>query len=230
MNKIASGAEGNVYVLQNKKILKHRKINTDDKEYKIQHILYEIVPKSIIRPIDQFRTLNGNPMFLMDYLNAKSFKELILNPDSFDNFPNIMLDIVCKVMKTLDKIHHKYPSFRHNDLHGDNVMITPDQDVYIIDFGKSRMDLEGVNHMSVYEEFGIVPLNDIRYDYHLFINTVYLHAPPKIRKIIEMVIPLEYLQFESDVVQNFRLRSEINHKNLPSRKKKKKIFCVKYNK
>ena len=166
----------------------------------------------------------------MDYLNAKPFKEFISNPNSFEDFPNIMLSIMCKVLKTLDKIHRTYPSFRHNDLHGDNIMITPEQKVYIVDFGESRMDLEGVDHMGVYEDFGIVPHNDIRYDYHLFIHTVYLIAPPKVRKIIELVIPPQYLEFESEVVKNFRLRPDMEHKNLPSRNKLVKIFCVKYNK
>ena len=95
MNKLASGQEGNVYLLNNKKILKHRKINTDDKEFKIQQILYGIVPEHIIKPIDQFRTLNGKPIFLMDYLRAKTFKEFVSNPESFRDFPNIMIEFFC---------------------------------------------------------------------------------------------------------------------------------------
>lgn len=227
MNKIASGAEGNVYLLNNKKILKHRRTNTDDKEFRIQQILYSVCPESIIRPIDQFRALNGKPIFLMDYLNAKSFKEIILKPDSFEHFPNVMMTILCKVMKALDKIHKVYPSFRHNDLHGENIMITQEQEVYIADFGKARMDLPGVDHMLVYEDFGIVPQNDIRYDYHLFINTAHMLGPPQLKKIIEMVIPPEYLGIETSMIKNFRLRPDMKHEKLPSRSKLVKIFCVK---
>ena len=227
MNRIASGQEGNVYVTNNRKVLKHRRINNDDKEFRIQQILYQVVPKNIIRPIDQFRTLNGKPIFLMDYLRAKTFKEIITNPKSFDDFPTIMLSLLCKVMVTLDKIHRVYPTFRHNDLHGENIMITQEQEVFITDFGKARMDLPGVDHMAVYEEFGIVPNNDQRYDYHLFINTAHMLGPPKLKKIIEMIIPQEYLGLESEYILNFRLRPGMKHDNLPSRSKLVKIFCVK---
>tara|TARA_B110000977_G_scaffold201179_1_gene294576 strand:- start:75 stop:767 length:693 start_codon:yes stop_codon:yes gene_type:complete len=230
MNKLASGQEGNVYLLNNKKILKHRKINTDDKEFKIQQILYGIVPEHIIKPIDQFRTLNGKPIFLMDYLRAKTFKEFVSNPESFRDFPNIMIELLCKVMTVLDRIYKIYPSFRHNDLHGENIMITEDQSVYIADFGKSRMDLTGVDHMDVYENYGIVPISDPRYDYHFFINNCYLLSPPgsKIKTMIELVIPPEYLGRESPFINNFRLRPYMEHKNLPKRSKLVKIFCAKY--
>ena len=228
MNKIASGQEGNVYLLNNKKIIKHRRVNTDDKEFRIQQILYSVCPESIIRPIDQFRTLNGKPIFLMDYLRAKTFKEIINSPQNFKDFPHIMMDLLCKVMKALDKIHKVYPSFRHNDLHGENVMVTADQEVFITDFGKARMDIPGVNHMSIYDDFGIVPNNDIRYDYHLFINTAYVLGPPKLRKIIEAVIPPDYLGAETPMIKNFRLRPGMKHEKLPSRSKLVKIFCVKY--
>ena len=227
MNKIASGQEGNVYLTNNRKIIKHRRVNTDDKEFRIQQILYQVIPKNIIRPIDQFRTLNGKPIFLMDYLRAKTFKEIISDPNSFNDFPTIMISLLCKVMVALDKIHKVYPSFRHNDLHAENIMITEDQEVFITDFGKSRIELPSVDHMLVYEDFGIVPDNDQRYDYHLFINTVYMLGPPKVKKIIEIVIPLEYLGFETECVKNFRLRPGMKHEKLPSRSKLVKIFCVK---
>lgn len=165
----------------------------------------------------------------MDYLNAKPFKDFVSDPKSFEQFPNIMIDLLCKTLSALDRIHKVYPSFRHNDLHGENVMITADQRVYLVDFGKSRMDLPSVDHMSIYDEFGIVPHNDIRYDYHLFINNCYLLSPPdsKIKKMIELVIPKNYLGFESDVIKNFRLRPNMEHSTLPSRNKLVKIFCVK---
>ena len=229
MNLLGSGKEGNVYLLQNKKIIKHRKVNSDDKEYKIQHILYQIVPESIIRPIDQFRTLNGKPIFLMDYLNAKPIKELITNPQSFKDFPTIMIELLCKVMKILDKIHTKLPSFRHNDLHVENVMVTEDKKVYIHDFGYSRVDIPGVNHMKIFNNSGIVPHNDIRYDYHYFLNTCHYWSPQnsKLRKIIEAVLPPEYLTHESEFVNRFRLRPNMEYPGLPSRSKLVKIFCVK---
>lgn len=229
MNKIAGGEEGNVYLLKNKKIIKHRKINTDDKEFRIQQILYQIIPDHIVRPIDQFRTLNGKPIFLMDYLNAKTFKEIAKEPENYENFPDIITSLLCKVMRALDKVHRVYPTFRHNDLHSENVMITENQEVFLMDFGKARMDLPGVNHMSIYNNYGIVPHNDIRYDYHFFINNVYIHAPPdsKVKKMIEIVMPSEYLGSESAVIKNYRLRSGMEHPKLPSRSKLVKIFCVK---
>lgn len=217
MKKIAGGQEGNVYLLNNKKIIKHRKINTDNKEFRIQHILYNEFPEHIIRPLDQFRTLNGKPIFLMNFLNAKNFK----------NFPNITRELVCKVLSALDDIHKKFPSFRHNDLHAGNVMVTRDEKVYITDFGKARMDLPGVDHMSIYPDYGIVPNNDQRYDYHFFINSVYFASPPALKKIIDIALPPEYIGKDTSKLQNFRLRPGVDHSKLPSRKKLVKIFCIK---
>lgn len=216
MNKIASGAEGDIYVLQGKKILKHRKVNSDDKEFRIQQILYQHFPEFIIRPIDQFRTLNGKPIFLMDFLNASNFAV----------FPNISKKLVCQVLKNLEKIHKKFPNFRHNDLHLGNIMITKDEKTYINDFGKATIsDIPTVNHLNMYPDYGIVPNNDQRYDYHLFINSVFGLGIEEINKIILEHIPPEYLGFTSRYIHNYRLRPDVEHTDLPSRTKLVKIFC-----
>lgn len=214
MKKISSGQEGNVYLL-NKKILKHRKVNTNNKEFRIQQVLHSNFPKHIIRPVDQFRTLNGKPLFLMDFLNAKNFVQ----------FPNISKKICCDVLTILSKIHKKYPNFRHNDLHGRNIMVTCDEKVYITDFGKSYIDLPQMNHLQIYPDYGIVPGNDQRYDYHFFINIVYFLGIPELQKLIEHVMPPEYLGMETPFVKNFRLRYDVKHDKLPSRTELVKIFC-----
>ena len=179
-------------------------------------MLYSIVPNSIIRPIDQFRTLNGHPIFLMDYLNSKNIT----------SYPKLSCSLICDVLKTLDKIHRVYPSFRHNDLNPTNVLITPQGKPYINDFGLSFIDLPMMNYVKVSEEYGIVPGNDIRYDYHFFINSLYFFTKDKdIKKRIENGIPPEYLGMTSKYINMYRLRHNVSHPNLPSRTKLIKIFC-----
>jgi serine/threonine protein kinase len=216
MNILGSGSEGNVYLLKNKKVLKHRKSNKNNKEFRIQQMLYAVAPESIIRPIDQFRTLNGHPIFLMDYLNAKNTI----------SYPNITRSLICDVLKILDKIHKVYPSFRHNDLNPTNVLITSDGKPYINDFGLSFIDLPMMNYVKVSEKYGIVPGNDIRYDYHFFINSLHFYTKDeKIKKLIEKALPPEYIGMESPYVNMFRLRHDVKHTNLPSRTNLIKIFC-----
>jgi hypothetical protein len=215
MNRIASGAEGNVFQIKNKTILKQRKKNSDNKEFRIQQVLYPVAPHSIVRPIDQFRTLQGDPVFLMDFLDASNFKE----------FPHVTRHLVCQVLEVLARIHRKYPSFRHNDLHLNNVMVTAQGKPYIVDFGLAYIDLPMMNHVTSWPDYGIVVGNDQRYDYHFFINCVYLMGIPALSKLIERVMPPEYLGQNSPVIHNFRLRWNVKHTHLPSRRQLIKIFC-----
>lgn len=129
--------------------------------------------------------------------------------------------IMRQVIVILKKIHSAIPSFRHHDLHLDNIMVTPGLKVKIMDFGLSTM--EGVVNKTISppmfkNDFGIFPMSHHMYDVHLFLNDIYQdrHTSNPIKTFIKRVLPDSYLKKESPDVSNFRLRYNRDHSSLPT--------------
>jgi serine/threonine protein kinase len=87
-------------------------------------------------------------------------------------------DIISTIIKTLGKIQKKYPDFRHNDLHLENVFVA-DRGFLIGDFGWSRLEKMGTNPAvntangtSIAGRWGLGPKTDGRYDSHLFLAEI----------------------------------------------------------
>ena len=118
--------------------------------------------------------------------------------------------LVHKVITNLEKIHKSIPSFRHHDLHLNNIMVIKGKAVKLMDFGLST--LQGVNNPNIKsfkQNWGVFPESHYMYDAHLFLNSLYTKGV--IKKVIESLLPKEYLTENSDRVKNFRLRSDVNH-------------------
>ena len=88
-------------------------------------------------------------------------------------------DIIQDVIRTLVKIQAKYPEFRHNDLHLENVFVT-DRGFLIGDFGWARIARKDTNPAvntampgsNTTNKYGIGPDTDPRYDSHIFLTEV----------------------------------------------------------
>jgi hypothetical protein len=112
---------------------------------------------------------------------------------------------IFQIFFTLASIKHKFPSFRHNDLHEGNIMMIknqePTNEIYIwngkkfyipsykytpviIDFGLSSMD-EFYNTRVARSKYGINFEQDNFYDIHTFLN--------KLRKVVYRSTKLRYL-------------------------------------
>jgi len=128
-----------------------------------------------------------------------------------------MASIITQVLYTLYIINDKIPSFRHHDLHQNNILIVKDAKknltieisgknyifnnggvkAVIIDFGMATVT--GVNNPKINQGglkyAGINRTSKSIYDAHFFLNTVYLSAPglkkqiknPKIKESITRV-------------------------------------------
>jgi serine/threonine protein kinase len=88
----------------------------------------------------------------------------------------IMCRLISTVLKTLYKIQKKYPDFRHNDLHMNNIFVAK-RGFLIGDFGWSRLKKNGTNPAvntangtSTASFWGVGPKTDARYDHHMFLN------------------------------------------------------------
>jgi len=132
---------------------------------------------------------------MKEYLFSDLVKGVALKdfrPTSEHQLPSI----ITQILYTLYRINKKIPSFRHHDLHQDNVMIVKDESkdltieysgkkfnfnnggvkAVIIDFGLATV--KDVDNPKVsrggYTNSGIEPNSNPIYDAHFFLNCIYL--------------------------------------------------------
>lgn len=119
-------------------------------------------------------------------------------------------DIVSRVITNLQKIHKKLSTFRHHDLHLDNIMVLPGAKVKIMDFGLSTTrGIKNPNIVDFKKDWGVFPESHHMYDAHFFLNSLY--AEGVLKPTIESLLPMSYLTKSSEHVGNYRLRSDVDH-------------------
>lgn len=138
-------------------------------------------------------------------------------------------EYVYKVLVSLKKIHDKYPNFRHNDLHVDNVLIKGDNPL-LYDFGFANWYGNPIFDSKLKQDYGIYPGNHQMYDFHFFINSVSADLPKRFKEKALRVFPPEYLVKDSPVVREFRLRSDVKHQQLPTMNQVIQAFSPRNNK
>ena len=153
--------------------------------------------------------------------------------------------IVFQILYSIFRIQQMDPTFRHNDLHGGNVFIndkfTARGDMrYVVN--KVEFNVPNVGVSALVADFGYAnsarnknPLfpdarlktghgiatdNNPMYDAHLFLNSIWLMSNGKpvmagVKKFIENILPPAYLGQSSAKVNDFRLRYNVSHENLP---------------
>lgn len=131
----------------------------------------------------------------------------------------VMCRLISTVLKTLYKIQKKYPDFRHNDLHIQNIFVAK-RGFLIGDFGWSRLKKNGTNPAvntangtSTASFWGVGPKTDARYDQHMFLNDllswINTHKPsrfPKTLAFLNTAIPDGYRGISDTHVLQRRLR------------------------
>lgn len=207
--KISEGVYGEIFT--NKKTVK-KKFSKNNKgfEYNVHSVVYKIDPKHIVRPIKY----NRNTMTLeMNYVDG-----VVLT--KYDG--NIKIEkIIIEIIKTLRNIQSKYKTFRHNDLHSDNVMVKSDGTPIMIDFGFANIQKDGlknpmiINNTYLKNDYGIYPINHYMYDVHFLINSLYLKGDDKIKNMVKKILPSDYVGNKTSKVFNGRFRSNVSHKNFP---------------
>jgi tRNA A-37 threonylcarbamoyl transferase component Bud32 len=157
--------------------------------------------------------------------------------------------IITDVLYNLYRIHKKYPSFRHSDLHAKNILINTDtptlektemkidtitlkvEDVGIktllTDYGlSSTSTIKNPTTKGLDREWGISPKSHPMYDAHLFLNALFLicvrlntESVGETIRFIQRILPREYLGNKTNKIENFRLRLNADHSDLPTFKK-----------
>lgn len=144
-------------------------------------------------------------LLISEFINGTTFKSYIKN-----GHRNDLKTLAYKVIFNLKKIYEYIPTFRHHDLHLDNIMVLPGAKVKILDFGLSTM--KGIKNPAIGKfntDYGIFPDSHHMYDSHLFLNSLYSEGI--LKDVIERLLPKEYLKADSLYVKNYRLKKDIDH-------------------
>lgn len=184
-----------------------------------------------------FKTCKGGKdMLFFEYIDGKTLNEFMKGSSvSRDVYKSIM----AQVLYNLYRIQKEFPTFRHHDLHGGNIIIrkVPVADMkisfpgmmytisnagvepVIIDFGFSKMTgiknplVEGEAHRNI----GIYKKSSKAYDVHYFLITMFsIVNPPSnevqnyVRSFITQLLPRNYLVRESNKLKNMRLRGNVD--------------------
>ena len=179
----------------------------DEHEYIVQKAMQKEFPSVIPKVYAGVRCGDGKFYMYSEYIRDGTVKKR-------KNYPKIDL-VVYRVFLTLKNIHEKFPSFRHNDLHTDNVLVNGDRPL-IYDFGYANWHGNPIFDEKLKKDYGIFPGNHPMYDFHFFANSVYADLPQRIKTKILSVFPPEYMGENSPVIKNGRLRYDVDHRNLPT--------------
>lgn len=180
--------------------------------------------------------LGGPALLYTEYAHGGSLRNYIAK---YGNriLPDQWRSIIFQILWTLQAIAEKYPSFRHNDLHLDNIFIddtetnknaimykpgfkVPNTGIRVIigDFGFAYMDKNGLRNPKVVskeykDEYGIYPGSDPLYDAFFFLNSILEDAKefPRANETVEFIrriIPAAYRN-NTNLVKKFRLRAGV---------------------
>ena len=246
--KIGQGQYGTIYIgcldlgcKQEIAIKKSEcKSGSIDKEFKIMSMVYKLSPNITI-PY-HLEKCGLNCVLYLEYASGGSLQEWLLKHASFLK-PEQIRNIVFQIIYTIKLIQQKYPSFRHNDLKTENVLVNdrasaqgylkygnyyvPNIGVQglIADFGISNIgDMDGQDVIPEFwkNQYGIIKNSNKLYDIHYFLNDLYRVASflPQSNttfiKFIKKIFKPEYLGYTTSKIVNMRLRADVSHKDLPT--------------
>ena len=166
-------------------------------------------------------------IILMEFATGGSLDSWLKKRTKVDDA--VMAHVISNILGALFNIQKKYPDFRHNDLHMQNVFVA-DRGFLIGDFGWARLKKSGTNPAvntangtKTASFWGVGPNTDERYDHHLFLNELLKwameHSPashPKAIEFLKMAVPPGYRGDKDTHVSEWRLKYGDPCTGLPS--------------
>ena len=101
-------------------------------------ILAKFMGQPNIAGVTDYFDENGTSYFVMDYIEGISFKTYIANAGGKVSVQEA-LDVMIPVMRALTAVHAE--GFIHRDVTPDNIYITKDGNVKLLDFGSARYSI-----------------------------------------------------------------------------------------
>jgi len=240
-NEVGAGEYGKVYkACINDKCLNKIAVKNSSENMSAEFLISRKLEKLGVPVVYGYEKCSNRDLLFSEFINGvtlKSFLEKRKQKVKGDELKSIII----QVLYILYTIHKEHPSFRHHDLHLDNIMIMRKRndtkkeievgdktiafddaklEVKIMDFGLATM--RGtinpiIRKSSTFKNnYGIFPESDVLYDVHLFMSSLYVSkGATEAKKYIESFFKSKYLEKTSSVVNEFRLRSDVKH-DLPT--------------
>jgi serine/threonine protein kinase len=214
-------------------------------EYEIQKEVHGAAPEGVVEVYKHDKCIDFIPPVAMNMTNVqntrnydKSKQSIIFMEycsggsltkwlDSKKQTDASMHHVITSVLKTLNKIKIKFPDFRHNDLHMENVFVA-DRGFLIGDFGWARLKKTGTNpavntanKTGATGAWGIGPNTDERYDIHCFLNNLRAWILrkggfPQTIAFLNEAVPAGYRGLSDTHVKEWRLKYEDPCPGLPT--------------
>ena len=188
-----------------------REPQPSDVEFRINKKAWEVAPEGVIHPFDIVRCIDfAKPVELnmanvqnarhfdkskqglifMEYAAGGSLRKWLSTTKQAGD--EMAKHLISQVLRTLGKIQARYPYFRHNDMHLENIFVT-ERGFLIGDFGWARLEKNGTNPAvntangtSLPARWGVGPRTDARFDHHMFLS--------ELRDILRLKSPEKYPQ------------------------------------
>ena len=163
----------------------------------------------------QFKSCGkGTDVLYFEYVKGEPLSKWIHRKHSTNEYRQL----ISRLIGNLKKIHEKYSTFRHHDLHWNNLMVMKGNIPVMIDFGMAT--IRGVKNPVVskgeFKSNGIYSGSHYMYDAHYILNIIYHYTKnDAVQKFLEDVFPKKYLTGYSNVVTAKRLRP-VKHEDLPT--------------
>lgn len=216
LKEVAKGTSGQVFYgcLDNKCKTKVAIKFTSEPSAKMEYDIAKKLKGMGVPRMYYFKTCDNKDILYFEYINGKSLEKWVKGNPTTEEYRSV----ISQVIGNLYKIHKKYPSFRHHDLHWNNILITKGPTATIIDFGLSTID--GITNPAVnsgdYKATGIYKGSHPMYDVHYFLNILFQFTKNiAVKRFILDLFPKEYLVQSSPYVKTLRLRA-MKHTVLPT--------------
>jgi ribonuclease HIII len=148
--KLGQGGFGIVYKATHQRLGRieaiKRTVYSDDSYLRLfeseAKMLVNLEHQSLPKVYDYFQ--EGKHAYLaMEYIPGTSLNEHVQNKSENGLSLKVTLDTIKSVIDALIYLHQQTPPIVHRDIKPDNIRITPDQKVYLVDFGIAKKIIEG---------------------------------------------------------------------------------------
>lgn len=143
IEEIGSGGGGTVYKARHKRLDKEvviKKVHSDIKDIidcsAEANILKKLRHSYLPQVFDIF-TIGGNVYTVMDFIPGKSFQTLLNENKRFPQ--KKVIKWATQICEALVYLHKQNPPIIHSDIKPDNIMLTPNDDICLIDFNISSV-------------------------------------------------------------------------------------------
>jgi tRNA A-37 threonylcarbamoyl transferase component Bud32 len=244
--KIGEGEYGEVFFgCVDKECKKDIAIKVQTEPLGIEYKIGKLISKFGGVNMYALESCKGKHIMYSEYANSGALEEFI-NKHKNTLRPIHYRFMITQVLYNLYRIHKKYPSFRHGDLHAKNILVntdTPTLKINTYKIGNMTLKVEdvGLNLMltdyglsstrviknpaieGLDKEWGISQKSHPMYDVHLFLNAIFLvcsrigsESAMETTRFIDRILPDDYKGSNTSKIMNFRMRINANHSNFPT--------------